>query len=268
MGYQFGARLMGQYEQLTIDLWDHPRFQALTVNARMLYLWAWLNGRSRIAGVFVATDATVRLEAGLSSRATFRAVDELRERMLRRFGTIWWVVPKAKRAVSPQQQMGVVYQVAPVTAADFRAEWAATYPGLVPEAWSISAAGAREPEVSAVDAPETEEEAQGNKEATLPPIVAKIESPRVGLGQFSARIAHGGNRASYQHIADAGGTNILYENLAYCVLDAVVQHCRKEMPADVGAYYWKALMKRYHEWHLPWPANGNAAGQDAPQARG
>ena len=106
---------MAGFEYVEHDLWEHKAFRkGLTPTGKALYLWAWTNGRGRLAGAFTADIATASFYTGLSGTAILALLGRpgLSD-MLRYYprGDYWWCVYKAKRCRGEKQVAGCLSQI-------------------------------------------------------------------------------------------------------------------------------------------------------------
>lgn len=103
------------YEPVEHDIWEHERFQELSPQGKLLYLWAWTHPQGRMAGLFVASVSTAAHYTGLPA-------DEVRQLLASRpladflrfyeRGNVWWCCYKPKRARGVKQICGVLSSLA------------------------------------------------------------------------------------------------------------------------------------------------------------
>ncbi len=139
---------MGRNEDFDNALWSQPRFEELSADASLLYIWSWTNPRCGMAGLY-----EVGRRAMTESKVTLDHLDAaLGELGTGRFALyeegVLWVVSRVKRLRTKSVQMAkaVAKDVARIdTAHPLRVAWSEKYGA---DAWLIGALGEAHPNLT------------------------------------------------------------------------------------------------------------------------
>lgn len=105
---------MGRREDIDNAIWGDPEFEALSPDAKLLYLWSFTNSQCNMAGVYKVSVARMAGETGLNTARTEKALAQLVEQAFLVYEAPWlWVRSRVKhiRSESPSMARSIAKDV-------------------------------------------------------------------------------------------------------------------------------------------------------------
>ena len=97
---------MGKTADVQQSIWADPWFQALSPDAKLLYLWAITTDHGNLAGLFVVGPPMIQFETGLTPSRFDKALVELQGKLIvKPESGVIWVVGRAKNVRSKTKQI-------------------------------------------------------------------------------------------------------------------------------------------------------------------
>jgi hypothetical protein len=112
---------VSRHEGIDNSIWADPTFEALTADAKLLYLWSFTNPACNMAGLYRVSTQRMHAETGLSSGKLERALAELRDRALAFYERQWlWVRTRVKylRSRNPNMAKSIAHDLGRLGADD------------------------------------------------------------------------------------------------------------------------------------------------------
>lgn len=105
---------VSNYEYVETRIWSDPTFEALTPNAKLVYLWSFTNPRCNLPGIYKATVRQMSVETGVRVKGVEQALEELEGSSLLYYDRTWLFVRARVKYLhnpSPNTAKGICNEV-------------------------------------------------------------------------------------------------------------------------------------------------------------
>lgn len=97
---------MSRTEDIDNGIWSDPDFEALSPQAKLVFIWSWTNPRCGMAGIYKVSHRTIAHECGIAPESVDDVLEELACAALVLYeDSVLWVRSRVKRLRSRSPQM-------------------------------------------------------------------------------------------------------------------------------------------------------------------